>query len=302
MASAPPATAGLLPVVCLLAVGGLLGATANLAKVAVAAGLPPLTYIAWPVLGAGAVLLAVARAAGQPMPTTRPALRYAVFSGLLSVAAPNALMFSALPHVGAGFAALSLAFPPLFTYLMALALRLERPRTGRALGVASGLAGAGVLAVAKWNAGDAPPLWIAAIIATPVIIAAGNIYRTLRWPAGATSLSLAPGMLVASGVMLVPLSLLAATTGATPPLVVAGFLLAVQTVVFATLYTLYFVLQKIAGPVYLSQIGSVAAIVGTALAVLVLGEAPPPALAASAVLIAIGVVLVTASPAAPRRR
>jgi drug/metabolite transporter (DMT)-like permease len=55
-------------------------------------------------------------------------------------------------------------------------------------------------------------------------------------------------------------------------------LLATEIAVFSATYSLYFLLQKLAGPVYLSQIGSVAAVAGAALAVIALGETAAPVL------------------------
>lgn len=55
---------------------------------------------------------------------------------------------------------------------------------------------------------------------------------------------------------------------------------------------LYFVLQKLAGPVYLSQIGSVAALVGLALATLLLAEPLSARIAVAAGLVACGIFLV----------
>ncbi|WP_236551376.1 hypothetical protein [Billgrantia tianxiuensis] len=68
-------------------------------------------------------------------------------------------------------------------------------------------------------------------------------------------------------------------------------LLLAEVMVFTVLYVFYFVLQKIAGPVYLSQIGMVAALVGTLIAVSLLGEAVPPYLGLAGALVVLGAVL-----------
>jgi drug/metabolite transporter (DMT)-like permease len=281
------------PIACLVLVGSLIGLTANLAKLAVAAGVAPLAFLLWSVLGAGLVLAILAVATGQVPPLRRRTVEYFLVSGLLSIALPNALIFSAVPHVGAGFAALSFAFPPLYTYGMALLARIERFRAARALGVGFGLAGALTLALSKSAEPDVDLLWVAAMLATPVVVAAGNIYRTLRWPAGVSSLALAPGMLLGAALLLFAGAGAAGLPIAIPTdnaLVLA--LLAAQVATFSTMYVLYFVLQRLAGPVYLSQIGSVGAVAGAAIAILLLGEAPPAMLGVAAALITAGAVLV----------
>jgi drug/metabolite transporter (DMT)-like permease len=289
--SAP--TGRLVPIACLVLVGCLIGLTANLAKLAIAAGVPPVAFLVWSVLGAGLVLAALAVAGGQVPPLRRRTVEYFLVSGLLSIALPNALIFSAVPHVGAGFAALSFAFPPLYTYGMALLGRIERFRPARALGVGFGLAGALILARSKSTEPDVDLLWVAAMLAAPVVVAAGNIYRTLRWPAGVSSLALAPGMLLGAALLLFAGAGAARLPIAIP---VGGAavlaLLAAQIATFSAMYVLYFVLQRLSGPVFLSQIGSVGAIAGAGIAILLLGEAAPAALVPAAVAIAIGAVLV----------
>ncbi len=44
-------------------------------------------------------------------------MKYFFIAALVSVAAPNSVLFAAVPHLGAGFASLTVAFPPLLTYL-----------------------------------------------------------------------------------------------------------------------------------------------------------------------------------------
>ncbi len=272
-------------------------------KLAGAAGWPPLVFLFWSILGSGLILLAGTTASGNRPGHSRPHLVYYLASGLLSIALPNALSFPAVAHIGASVVALCQAFPPLVTYGLALAFGMEKIAAGRALGILCGLAGALVLVLAKgFEAGGDLP-WVAAAIASSVFLAFGNIYRSLRWPAGASALSLAPGMLLGGALIL---RLWAAAAGvALDPLPMTGLkglLLAAQIAVFAASYALSFFLQKLAGPVYLSQIGSVGGILGAAFAVLVLGEAARPELLAAAVLILTGVVLVNKKSPPPHRQ
>jgi drug/metabolite transporter (DMT)-like permease len=222
-------------------------------------------------------------------------VRYAAISGFLTLAASHLLIFAAVPHAGAGFVALAIAFPPLFTYVGALALRIERFQPGRAAGVLLALAGAAWIAVLKLVAPDAPVAWILATLAIPLVLAAGNIYRTLHWPKSARPEELAPPMMSAAALMLLLFGLAAPGFSLAVPLDRPGplALIAAQVAVFSIQFLLYFVLQKRGGPVYLSLLGSVGAVVGVPLAVLLLGEAVPKGLAVGATLIAIGIALMT---------
>ena len=278
----------------LLAVGALLGSSANITKLGLAAGWTPVAFLFWSMLGAGVCLMALAVAAGVKPRFNREGLLYALISGLISIAAPNLLGYAAIPHVGAGFVALSFAFPAILTYAMALSLRMEKFAAVRAGGLLCGFLGIVTLALAKpQNAVSISP-WAFAALAAPLFLAMGNIYRTRRWPADAAPLSLAPGMLLAGAALVGLFAIVFGFSIHAPDLAAPSAAPLVAQIASTTLtYALYFTLQKLAGPVYLSQIGSVGGVVGVAIAVLVLGEAAPPALFLATAMIVAGVVLVS---------
>ncbi|TXD96262.1 DMT family transporter [Psychrobacter frigidicola] len=286
--------AWLIPFTCLLAGGLLLGVSTNLAKYAGEIGLTPLAFLFWSITGAAIILLIVALLRHEKPPLSARSLEYYSIAALVSVAGSNLIFFSAIPQVGAGFVALIIALPPLLTYLGALALHIERFNMLRAFGVAAALAGAGVLAARKFAAPDASVLWILIALCGPVLLAIGNIYRTLRWPDNASPSALAPGMLIAAAIILGMVSLLPNFSLSVPLGEVMPFgLITVQAFIFAGQFLLLFLLQKTGGPVLLSLLGAVGAVVGVPVAVFLQGEAPPEGLILGASLIALGVVLVT---------
>lgn len=292
--------AWLAPLLCLLSGGALLGLSTNLAKLAGEVNLPPLAFLCWSIIGAALVLMVLTALRSGLPPVNARTIEYYVISALVGVAAPNLIFFSAVPHVGAGFVALIISLPPLLTYLGALALNIERFQAARATGVVAALGGAGVLAAHKVSAPDANVFWVLLALVGPVLLAIGNIYRTLRWPAGVSADALAPGMLVAASVMLLSASLLPELSLTVPtdqslPLI----LIAVQSLVFAGMFLLLFLLQKTGGPVLLSLLGSVGAVVGVPVAIFLQGEAPPEGLFLGAALIAGGIALLTLGKARP---
>ncbi len=281
---------------CLLITGTLVAISTNLAKIAGTTALTPYALLAWSVLGAAVVHIGITLWRQELPPLNRRSMEYFLVAGLITLVAPYLINFAAVPKVGASFVALSIAFPPLYTYIAAIFFKIERFQAIRALGVALALGGAGLLAFYKLAEPNAEILWIVATLAVPVILAAGNIYRTLRWVPDAEPADLAPGMLVVSAIILFAVSLLPGFSLAVPmdssiPLI----LIIAQTVTFSVMYVFFFLLQKIAGPVYLSLIGSVTAVVGAAIAILLLGEEIPQGLTIAAGLIAIGIFLVTRS-------
>lgn len=286
--------AWLIPFTCLLVGGALIGISTNLAKYANEIGVTPLAFLFWSITGAAIILLLVAIIKKELPPLTARSFEYYFIAALVSVAGSNLLLFSAIPHVGASFVALIVSLPPLLTYLGALMLRMERFNIIRALGVAAALTGAGVLAVRKFSAPDASIVWILLALCGPVLLAIGNIYRTLRWPDQASPNALAPGMLIAAALLLFMCS---ALPNFSVHVSLIGWLplgvIVVQAGLFAGQFLLLFVLQKTGGPVLLSLLGSVGAVVGVPVAIFLQGENPPAGLFLGASLIALGVALVT---------
>ncbi|ERL55122.1 DMT family transporter [Psychrobacter aquaticus] len=282
------------PFVCLLVGGALIGISTNLAKYAGDLGMTPLAFLFWSITGAALILWVVALIRQELPPLSARSFEYYFVAALISVAGSNLLLFSAIPHVGAGFVALIISLPPLLTYLGALMLRMERFTIMRAVGVAAALMGAGVLALRKFTAPDASVFWILIALCGPVLLAIGNIYRTLRWPDNASPSALAPGMLIAAALLLfafsaVPNFSVAVPLGEWLPL----SLIVIQAGVFAGQFLLLFLLQKTGGPVLLSLLGSVGAVFGVPVAIFLQGESPPSGLFLGASLIALGVALVT---------
>ena len=273
--------------------GGLLGLNLPLAKVAALAGVGP---IAWSLVisGGAGLILAAARAMGgsRGAPDGRE-LRFYAVSGLVSYALPNLLMFSVMPQVGAGFTGLFYTLSPVCTLALAVALGVQRTSRLGVAGIAVGFVGAAVVSASRGQLGQPAGLvWICLGLLVPVCLAAGNIYRTVAWPPGAHPIALAAGSNLAAAAMLG--LLLAGMGGAgTAGLAEVPGLAALQAAAAAGTFALFFRLQAVGGPVYLSQIGYVAAAVGLIAGVAFLGERYGLATWIGAGLIALGVAMST---------
>ena len=144
-------------------------------------------------------------------------------------------------------------------------------------GIIVGLAGAGIIIFSRNTdfSGGATP-WILLALLIPVFLGAGNVYRTMAWPFGASPRKLAAHTNLAA----VPFLALAvyAQTGTFDLRALAGIpeLVALQLVVSTVMFLMFFRLQQVGGPTYLSQIGYVAAAVGVVIGVLYFGEIYPP--------------------------
>ena len=290
------------PLILLLIIGTLLAVSTGFAKAAPGIGWHPVGLLQWSVLGGAVALFAATRLAALKgrrngsqgrLADRRQLLLYILVTGLLFIL-PNMIAVTAAPKVGAGFVALCYAFPLVLTYAFAVVLRLQRFQVLMVGGVLFGVAGGVLLAVSGKTLSSDASLWSVLALTIPVFLAAGNIYRTLKWPEGAKPVDLALGMMVVGFLALVVFTgLWNIPTSPEAWTVEAAMLLVVQIAIFGLQYGLYFRLQQTAGPVYLSQIGSVAAVVGLALGYLVFNEVPNAAKLAAVVFVGIGIVLVT---------
>lgn len=278
----------------LIVTGGLLGLTLPFGKLATAAGVPAMVWAFVISLGAGGVLLVVLLLRGQRIRLTAHKLRYFFVTAAVSYAVPNLLMFSAIPHLGAGYTGIMFTLSPVVTLVLSILLGVRRPNMLGISGIAVGFVGAVMVAVTRGEAGQpADVFWVIMGLLIPVSLAAGNIYRTIDWPEGTGPIELAVGSHLASAAMLLVgiLTLLGgkafAQLGTVPLIVVA------QIASASAMFAFFFRLQAVGGPVYLSQIGYVAAAVGLFAGTIFLGEHYQLLTWVGAVIITAGVFITT---------
>lgn len=278
----------------LLVTGILISAVLLLGKAAAAAGLPPLTPLLWQVAGGGALILALAALRGDIPRTDRRHLRYYALSGLLGVTLPYALTYWVLLHLQAGLLALLTALSTLFTLVLARLLGMESLRPVRVAGLLLGLAGVAAILLPRLALPGAGALgWAALALLVPLSLALANIYRTRAWPVGSSALSLAAGTLLVQALGVGAVGLLAGAI-AWPAAEHAATAWALPGIALLSALTILgtFTLQRIGGPVYLSQLGYVITAATLVLGASILGERYPAPVFAATALIAAGLLLV----------
>ena len=282
------------PVALLLTVGTLLGVSIPLGKLAGDAGLAPVLWALVISSGAALILGLVLAGRGELRPPDGHRLRYFVVTAAVSYAVPNLLLFNVIPKVGAGYAGIMFTLSPVVTLLFSVLLGVRRPNRLGVAGIAIGFAGALLVALSRGGLDQPAPLaWVLAALLIPVSLACGNIYRTLDWPTGAGPIELAVGSHAASALLLLALIMVSLGTGALLELATVPVLTLAQTAAAAGMFAVFFRLQSVGGPVYLSQIGYVAAAVGLLSGVVAFGEHYPLQTWVGVALIAVGVTLTT---------
>ena len=277
------------PVALLLSSGTAFATVYALSRPVSAAGVSPLLLIMLQALCGGMIILAVTLWRGQ-RPKFAPAfLRYYIIGGAAGFAVPNTLLYIVIPHIGVGIATALTSLSPLLTWGIARLLGMEPHSSRRVLGLGVGVAGAALLAT-RGNLAVVDA-WVLLGLLVPTTLAFGNIYRTAAWPKGEPALPLAAGMLLVGGIAAVPVAWMfggMATTG----LDAAGGLIAMMILLYAGGYVLLFEMQRLAGPVFLSQLGYVIPPVGLAWGLGFFGETLVPAHWAGLGLILAGLLLV----------
>jgi drug/metabolite transporter (DMT)-like permease len=191
-----------------------------------------------------------------------------------------------------------MALSPLLTYAIALAVRAEKLQPVRAAGIVLGLAGvlAIVLRRSALPSAEALPWALAALLA-PLMLAGGNVFRTLAWPAGLKPLGAASLLLALQALVLMPLALAAGEFETPSALLRAQDVALIGAGVLTAAFFLgAFELQRRGGPVVVSQLGYVITVASLAIGALVFGERYPLTMLAAVALVFAGVTLVNRRP------
>jgi drug/metabolite transporter (DMT)-like permease len=225
---------------------------------------------------------------------TAQKLRYFVIAAAISYAIPNLLMFSAIPHLGAGYTGIMFTLSPVITLVLSILLGVRRPNLLGIAGIAVGFVGALMVAVTRGEAGQPAALfWVVIGLLIPVSLAAGNIYRTFDWPENTGPIELAVGSHLAAAAMLLVGLLFLEGIGTFSHLSGMPLLVLAQVASASAMFVFFFRLQAVGGPVYLSQIGYVGAAVGLISGTLLLGERYQLLTWLGAAIITVGIVMTT---------
>ena len=203
-------------------------------------------------------------------------------------------MFSAIPHLGAGYTGIMFTLSPVITLVLSILLGVRRPNLLGVAGIAVGFVGALMVAVTRGEAGQPAELfWVVIGLLIPVSLAAGNIYRTFDWPENTGPIELAVGSHLAAAAMLLVGLLLLEGIGSFSHLSGMPLLVLAQVASASAMFVFFFRLQAVGGPVYLSQIGYVGAAIGLISGTLVLGERYQLLTWLGAAIITVGIVMTT---------
>jgi drug/metabolite transporter (DMT)-like permease len=273
-------------VALLAALGGMWGCSFLFIKVAVDV-VTPLWIVALRCVIGAALLLAILRLRGTPLPRGRRTWIDLTLLAALGNAIPWALLAWATQYLPSGLVAVVNALAPTSTMLIAMAFSLESPALRRFVGLAIALGGT-ALAVSGDLGAPGTALAAVAIVLATVSYGGGTVYAKQHVSGRHPPLAIATGQVAVAAVLSLPVALL---TGPAPaftslPLTVVAALLALGVfgtgLAFLTFYALienvgatsavmvtYLipVVALLAGAVVLSEPITVVVVAGTALTI-----------------------------------
>jgi drug/metabolite transporter (DMT)-like permease len=273
----------------LFALAAIWGASYLFIRVAVPA-LGPL-----PLAGGRVALAALVLFIGLRFTSARPDLRShwrkLLILGGLNAAIPFSLISAAELHVTASLAAMLTATAPMWSALFSALWLGEKISVRRALGLALGVAGVGVLV--GWSPLDLSlpvSLSILAVIVATASYAGATVYSK-RYLANVPAPTLALGQQVAATVLLA-VPALWRVPAAEPTMQALGALTALAVVCTAVAYLLFFRLLATIGPTRVSTVTYLIPVFGTAWGAMFLHEPVSRGMVIGLVLILASVLLV----------
>ena len=257
----------------LILLGFIWGSGYSLAKFAMTNGVPPLGYAFWQSLGP-ALLLTFFSLATKKMPLLNPTYwPYFLFCGFIGIAIPNTNMYFIASHIPAGLLAVLVNTVPLIVYPLALLSGQEKPDGWRLLALLLGMTG--ILLIIGVSTSGFFSSWTLLAMLSPIGFALCSIYIGARQPLELDSLQAASGMLLAASLLLVPLVISQnAFYPLSGPLTVVKQVIILEIILSSLGYLLFFILIRLAGPVFYSLTGGIVALTGLFWGYLVFGETP----------------------------
>ena len=285
-------TAGFLLI--LTALGAGWGATQPLTKIAVSTGYEPWGLIFWQmVIGAG-LMAVVSTLRGKQLPITRGALKIFLIIALIGTLIPNTASYRAIAHLPSGVISILLSLVPMMAFPVALALRLEKFRLLRLVGLSFGLVGVLLLVVPEASLPDPSMLlWIPIALIAPACYAVEGNY-VARWGTeGLDPIQVLYGASLVGAILVLPLTI--ASGQYISPLKPWGapeWALVASSVIHVVVYAGYVWLVRQAGPVFAVQVSYLVTGFGVFWAVTLLNETYSPWIWTALAIILMGVFMV----------
>lgn len=290
----PPA-ALLRPFLYICALGACWGLSYSLAKIAVGVRFTPVAFWFWQSLAGGLVLAALARMRGAAAPRTPRHLRFYVLIALIAYTFPGIIVVMCAQYLPAGVLGVLPTTSVVLTYALSVALRIDRLDAIRVSGLAIGLGGILLILLPRASLPSPDQIgWVLVGLLAPFFYSATNVATAVLRPPGLDSLGMAwVVQLLAASFMLVYLLLVGGWSPIPAALDAPNIALLIQGGVAVVTTILWIEVIRLAGPVFMSQVGFITTSTGVAWGMLLFDERHSAWVWAAIACVLVGLALVT---------
>ncbi len=294
---APKRNIGPLSVSLLLIAGLIYSLLFPVNRIATENGVPALGYVVWVSLGGGLILLIVCILRRKLPFTGRRHLLIYFIGGAIGLAAPMTLLTLAAPRLPSSVITMIVVMAPLLSYVFALPVKLERFRWLSVAGLLVGLSGILLILIPEASLPEPGMVgWVLLILLVPVFFALFNIFIDLYAPPEGDGLQLGTGVLIAAGIIMLPVTAIAGDFHLFPgPSAEGDFAVLYATLINVARWYLMFVIITMAGAVFVSQTAYIIVLGGFGWQALFFGGSVSGYIWAAAALLLLGLATNTLS-------
>ena len=270
------------------------GLSFTLGKIAITAGGTPIGLTFWQSLFSGLILLAYVFFRHGKIIIPKKMFLPIVIITFLSVVIPNIIFYACVEHLDAGVLSISVSVIPLFTYLIAMGLRMDKFKVRRVIGLITGFCALLILILPENSLPDKRDIpWVLLALNCALCYALENIYIDRLALQNFGPIRLVCAVSFVSAIITFLLSLVMDQFFILQP---TNLYLFISTLglgfISATAYSIFIYLIGRAGSVFSSQVGYLGTFFGVVWGIIILGESHSVFVWISLAMIMMGIFLV----------
>ena len=270
------------------------GLSFTLGKIAITAGGTPIGLTFWQSLFSGFILLAYVFFRHRKIIIPKIMFLPILIITFLSVVIPNIIFYACVEHLDAGVLSISVSVIPLFTYLIALGLKMDKFKVRRVIGLITGFCALLILILPENSLPDKRDIpWVLLALNCALCYALENIYIDRLALQNFGPIRLVCAVSFVSAIITFLLSLVMDQFFILQP---TNLYLFISTLglgfISATAYSIFIYLIGRAGSVFSSQVGYLVTFFGVVWGIIILGESHSVFVWISLAMIMMGIFLV----------
>ena len=270
------------------------GLSFTLGKIAITAGGTPIGLTFWQSLFSGLILLAYVFFRHRKIIIPKIMFLPIIIITFLSVVIPNIIFYACVEHLDAGVLSISVSVIPLFTYLIAMGLRMDKFKVRRVIGLITGFCALLILILPENSLPDKRDIpWVLLALNCALCYALENIYIDRLALQNFGPIRLVCAVSFVSAIITFFLSLVMDQFFILQP---TNLYLFISTIglgfISATAYSIFIYLIGRAGSVFSSQVGYLVTFFGVVWGIIILGESHSVFVWISLAMIMMGIFLV----------